>query len=116
MHCREFAELEPSDWSTHSPIVAIAYISTNDGEMLRKRYYLKSTISREHQLLIATRLKMQFSQSQSRFLDSVQDALRRYDSQLKDINHKVKAKVHIGAYWVPSFNFKPDLVKSRACI
>ncbi|KAJ5348498.1 hypothetical protein MYU51_016841 [Penicillium brevicompactum] len=32
---------------------------------------------------------MQFSESQSRFLDSVQDALARYDSQLKDINHKI---------------------------
>jgi hypothetical protein len=35
---------------------------------------------------------MQFSKSQSRFLDGVQDALRRYDSQLKDINHKVRMK------------------------
>ncbi|KAJ5462357.1 hypothetical protein N7530_010562 [Penicillium desertorum] len=32
---------------------------------------------------------MQFSKSQSQFLDGVQDALRRYDSQLKDINHKI---------------------------
>ncbi|CAG7922003.1 unnamed protein product [Penicillium olsonii] len=32
---------------------------------------------------------MQFSESQSRFLDSVQVALRRYDSQLKDINQKI---------------------------
>ncbi|CAG8212029.1 unnamed protein product [Penicillium olsonii] len=32
---------------------------------------------------------MQFSESQSRFLDSVQGALRRYDSQLKDINQKI---------------------------
>ncbi|KAJ5860476.1 uncharacterized protein N7529_007786 [Penicillium soppii] len=32
---------------------------------------------------------MQFSESQSRFLESVQDAIRRYDLQLKDINHKI---------------------------
>lgn len=32
---------------------------------------------------------MQFSESQSRFLDTVQGALRRYDAQLKDINQKV---------------------------
>jgi hypothetical protein len=35
---------------------------------------------------------MQFSESKSRFLDGVRDALRRYDSQLKDINHKVRMK------------------------
>ncbi|KAJ5520947.1 hypothetical protein N7463_001400 [Penicillium fimorum] len=32
---------------------------------------------------------MRFSESNSRFLDSVQDAIRRYDSELKDINHKI---------------------------
>ncbi|CAG8948119.1 unnamed protein product [Penicillium salamii] len=32
---------------------------------------------------------MQFSESQSRFLDTVQGALRRYDAQLKDINQKI---------------------------
>jgi hypothetical protein len=33
---------------------------------------------------------MNFPESQGRFLKSVQDALQRYDSQLNDINHKVR--------------------------
>ncbi|CAI7591048.1 unnamed protein product [Penicillium glandicola] len=32
---------------------------------------------------------MQFSESKSQFLNSVQDAIRRYASHLKDINHKI---------------------------
>ncbi|KAJ5576580.1 hypothetical protein N7535_003506 [Penicillium sp. DV-2018c] len=32
---------------------------------------------------------MQFSESRGKFLSNVQDALRRYDSQLKDINRKI---------------------------
>jgi hypothetical protein len=34
--------------------------------------------------------KMHVPEAQRPFLDSVQEALRRYDEQLKDINHKVE--------------------------
>jgi len=54
--------------------------------------YLRTRTSREYKLTIDVIFKMQFTESQSRFLDSVQDALRHYDSQLKDINHKVRVK------------------------
>jgi hypothetical protein len=33
---------------------------------------------------------MHVPEAQRPFLDSVQEALRRYDEQLKDINHKVE--------------------------
>jgi hypothetical protein len=51
---------------------------------------------------------MQFSESESRFLDGVQDALRRYDSQLKDINQKVRMK---SERMRDATNITSDLVK-----
>jgi amidohydrolase len=59
---------------------------------------------------------MQFSESQSRFLESVQDAVRRYDLQLKDINHKVR--VNYGQMWSRSLTCRqiwsnPELAYSE---
>lgn len=41
---------------------------------------------------------MHLPESQTRFMDSVQDALRKYDAQLKEINHKVSYQLSKLAY------------------